>query len=98
MNKEKLNQLFYQINKIAEELELTQVAYKRLGEDRGTNLKLVLGDYWTLPVANQSSAVNRGIDMIVLGLQKHLTAKAESLKEKIKRLQAEVNKEIEGAA
>lgn len=98
MNKEKLNKLFYQINKIAEELEITQVAYKRLGEDRGSNLTLVLGDYWKLSVAHQSSPVTRGIDMIVLGLQKHLTAKAESLKEQIKRLQAEVNKEIEEAA
>lgn len=98
MNKEKLNQLFHQINKIAEELEITQVAYKRLGEDRGSNLKLVLGDYWKISVAYQNSPVTRGIDMIVLGLQKHLTAKVESLKEEIKRLQAEVNKEIEGEA
>lgn len=98
MNQAKLQALFGEINKLANELHLTKVAYGRLSSDRGLDMKIVLGDHWKLMVCYQNSPSMRGIDMIILGLQKHLTAKAESLKEEIKRLKVEVDKEIEGAA
>ena len=96
MNKEKISEICSKINRLAEELELVTVAYKRIGEDRGSDLTLVLGGYWKLPVCRQNSSATRGIDMIVLGLQKHLTGRADSLKDQIKRLQVEFDKEIEG--
>lgn len=98
MNKAKLNELFSKINSLAEELELTKVAYKRLGEDRGSSMKLVLGDYWKLSVAHQNCPASRGMDMIVLGLQKYLTARTDKLKAEIIALKAEIDKEIGSAS
>lgn len=98
MNREKLNLVFATIAARIDQLHVVQVAYTRLGEDRGSNLKLVLGDYWKLEIARSGSQINRGLDMIVLGLQKHLSAESERLKAEIKSLKAEIDKEVGGAA
>lgn len=90
-NLEKLQQLGRRLSQLAEQAEKVRAAYQRLSTDRGVSVTLDLGAYWKVELAQQN-APTRGMDMIVLGVKKELSAQAGELRDEILAVRGEIEK------